>query len=107
MALVLLGEGRAWYGDELLPGAEALARIGESPAQLACKEGLSLTNGTHSVTAIAVLAAHDAGVAATTADVAASLSVQALRVRSAPTTPGSRSGSGTPSRPPSPRTCGG
>jgi histidine ammonia-lyase len=79
MALVLLGEGRASYGSELLPGAEALARIGERPTRLACKEGLSLTNGTHSVTAIAVLAAHDAGLAATTADVAASLSVQALK----------------------------
>ncbi|WP_328377590.1 aromatic amino acid lyase [Streptomyces sp. NBC_01020] len=79
MALVLLGEGRAWYGDELLPGDEALARIGEQPTRLACKEGLSLTNGTHSVTAIAVLAGYDAGVAAVTADVAASLSVQALK----------------------------
>ncbi|WP_405738153.1 aromatic amino acid lyase [Streptomyces sp. NBC_01525] len=79
MALVLLGEGRAWYGDELLPGAEALTRIGEEPTRLGCKEGLSVTNGTHSVTAIAVLAAHDAGVAAATADIAASLSVQALK----------------------------
>jgi histidine ammonia-lyase len=79
MALVLLGEGRASYGGQLLPGAEALARIGEQPTRLACKEGLSLTNGTHSVTAIAVLAAHDAGLAATTADIAASLSVQALK----------------------------
>ncbi|MFJ9130486.1 histidine ammonia-lyase [Streptomyces sp. NPDC102340] len=79
MALVLLGEGRAWFGGELLPGAEALARIGEQPTRLGCKEGLSLTNGTHSVTAIAVLAAHDARVAAATADVAASLSVQALK----------------------------
>ncbi|MCQ8186786.1 HAL/PAL/TAL family ammonia-lyase [Streptomyces rugosispiralis] len=79
MALVLLGEGRAWYRDELLPGAEALPRMGEQPTRLGCKEGLSLTNGTHSVTAIAVLAAYDAGVAATTADVAASLSVQALK----------------------------
>jgi histidine ammonia-lyase len=79
MALVLLGEGQASHDGQLLPGAEALARIGEQPTRLACKEGLSLTNGTHSVTAIAVLAAHDAGVAATTADVAASLSVQALK----------------------------
>ncbi|MFF4484771.1 histidine ammonia-lyase [Streptomyces sp. NPDC001520] len=79
MALVLLGEGRAWYGDELLPGAEALARIGEQPTRLGCKEGLSLTNGTHSVTAIAVLATYDAGLAASTADVAASLTVQALK----------------------------
>ncbi|WP_326709920.1 histidine ammonia-lyase [Streptomyces sp. NBC_01474] len=79
MALVLLGEGQAWYGDELLPGAEALTRIGEQPTRLGCKEGLSLTNGTHSVTAIAVLATYDSNVAATTADIAASLSVQALK----------------------------
>ncbi len=79
MALVLLGEGRAWHGDELLPGVEALGRIGERPTVLGCKEGLSLTNGTHSVTAIAVLAAYDATTVATSADVAASVSVQALK----------------------------
>ncbi|WP_328327943.1 MULTISPECIES: HAL/PAL/TAL family ammonia-lyase [unclassified Streptomyces] len=79
MALVLLGEGRAWCGGELLPGAEALTRIGEQPTRLGCKEGLSLTNGTHSVTAIAVLATYDANLVATTADVAASVSVQALK----------------------------
>jgi histidine ammonia-lyase len=49
MALVLIGEGRAWVGDELLGGAAALSRAGLEPVTLGCKEGLTLTNGTHSV----------------------------------------------------------
>lgn len=80
MALVLLGEGQASLDDEgkLLPAATALAQAGLRPVILGCKEGLSLTNGTHSVTALAVLAAYDARQAATSADIAASLSLQAL-----------------------------
>jgi histidine ammonia-lyase len=79
MALVLLGEGRAWIDGELLPGATALKHVGLQPITLGAKEGLSLTNGTHSVTAIAVLTAHDAIRAANTADVAAALSLEALK----------------------------
>jgi histidine ammonia-lyase len=79
MALVLLGEGRAWIDGELLSGESALKRAGLQPVTLGAKEGLTLTNGTHSVTAIAVLTAHDAIRAANTADVAAALSLEALK----------------------------
>ncbi|WP_458320009.1 HAL/PAL/TAL family ammonia-lyase [Mycolicibacterium brisbanense] len=79
MALVLIGEGRAWVDDELLSGAAALARFGLTPVTLGCKEGLTLTNGTHSVNGIAVLASYDATQAARVADVAAALSLEVLR----------------------------
>ncbi|WP_031466349.1 HAL/PAL/TAL family ammonia-lyase [Sciscionella sediminilitoris] len=79
MALLLIGEGRAWLDGELLDGAEVLRRVGARPIRFGCKEGLSLTNGTHSVTAIGVLAAHDANLAGQTADIAAGLSLQALK----------------------------
>jgi histidine ammonia-lyase len=76
---VLLGEGRAWVNGELVAGDVALARFGLAPVELGAKEGLSLTNGTHSVTAIGVLLAYDAVRAATMADAAAALSLEALR----------------------------
>ena len=79
MALVLIGEGQAWYNDELLPGKEALEKAGLEPVTLGCKEGLSLTNGTSSVTAMGVLAAYNAVSAAKVADIAGAMSLEALR----------------------------
>src|SRR3954449_9392729 len=46
LALPLVGEGRAWFGGELLDGGDALARAGLEPVRLRAKEGLSLINGT-------------------------------------------------------------
>ena len=56
MALLLIGEGKAWYKGELISGKEALAIAGLQPVSLGCKEGLALINGTTSVTAFASLA---------------------------------------------------
>jgi histidine ammonia-lyase len=79
MALVLLGEGRAWFENELLSGKEALKRSGLHPITLGCKEGLTLTNGTSSVTAIAILGAYNAMSAAAVADIAGAMSLEALK----------------------------
>src|ERR1700758_5228855 len=46
LALPLVGEGEAWIEGERLTGADALARAGLEPVELAAKEGLSLVNGT-------------------------------------------------------------
>src|SRR5919206_84198 len=45
LALPLIGEGRAWFDDELVDGADALEAAGVEPVRLAAKEGLSLING--------------------------------------------------------------
>jgi len=79
ISLVLLGEGKAWFGGELLAGADALQAAGISPVELGCKEGLALVSGTTSVTALAALATHDAIQAARTADVIGAMSLEALR----------------------------
>lgn len=42
LALPLLGEGRAWFGDDLLPGGEAMQRAGIATVELKSKEGLAL-----------------------------------------------------------------
>jgi histidine ammonia-lyase len=60
LALVLVGEGEAWLGDQRMPGALALRGAGLQPITLEAKEGLALINGTQLSTALAVLACVDA-----------------------------------------------
>ncbi|MBP8532015.1 aromatic amino acid lyase [Streptomyces sp. MK37H] len=78
IARVLIGHGRATIADEVLEGSAALQRGRVEPHRLGVKEGLSLLNGTHSVTALAVLAAYDSAVASRAADLAAALTFEAL-----------------------------
>lgn len=79
LALVLMGEGEAFYGGERLPGAEALRRAGLEPITLEAKEGLALNNGTQAHTGIGVLALLAAERAVDTADVAGAMSLEGLR----------------------------
>jgi histidine ammonia-lyase len=103
LALVLVGEGeaideesnrrergdrgtenvtqRALRAPRLLPvsGAEALKRAGLKPVKLGPKEGLALINGTQPSTAVLALALADAERVARAADIAAALSIDALR----------------------------
>ncbi len=79
MALVLVGEGEAWYRGRRLPGREALAAAGLEPLRLQAKEGLSLLNGTQAMLALACLAQSDAERLMEAADLIAALSLDALR----------------------------
>ncbi|MFJ8259422.1 histidine ammonia-lyase [Peribacillus asahii] len=79
MALVLIGEGKVWHNDELIPGMEVLEKAGLEPVTLGCKEGLALTSGTTSVTAMAVLALYNAMQAAKIADITGAMSLEALK----------------------------
>ena len=109
IALVLIGEGEAWDGEadddqrgdrrELqdplrtprplrstswaevrsIPGGEALRRSGLAPVTLGPKEGLALINGTQPSTAVLALTLDGAARLARAADIAAALSIDALR----------------------------
>jgi len=79
LAHVAIGEGRAVYRGETLDGAEAMHRAGVTPVALQAKEGLSLLNGTQGMLALLSLALRDADVLVDAADVAAALSLDALR----------------------------
>jgi len=79
LAHVVIGEGRAVYRGETLSGGEAMKRAGIAPVALEAKEGLSLLNGTQGMLALLSLALEQADVLVDTADVAASLSLDALR----------------------------
>ncbi len=76
MALVLVGEGKAYYQGELLPAAEALAKAGIEPIELSSKEGLALVSGTTSPTALAALGIYDMLNAAKSADVIAAVTLE-------------------------------
>jgi histidine ammonia-lyase len=79
LALPLVGEGEAVVDGELLPGADALARVGLEPVELQAKEGLSLINGTQFMAAAGALALIRGHRLAQTADVACALSLEALQ----------------------------
>ena len=103
LALVLIGEGEALAAEEerkdrqdrkedqiasrpsrplrsiVVSGAEALARAGLTPIRLGPKEGLALINGTQPSTAVLALALAGAEQVARAADIAAALSIDALR----------------------------
>src|SRR5437016_5067126 len=79
LAQVVIGEGRATFSEEVLPGGEAMKRAGIIPVALEAKEGLSLLNGTQGMLALLSLALHEADMLVDTGDVAASLSLDALR----------------------------
>ena len=79
LALVLIGEGAALDHGGVIPGTEALRRAGLAPIRLGPKEGLALINGTQPSTAVLALALAAAEQLARAADVAAALSIDALR----------------------------
>jgi histidine ammonia-lyase len=79
LAHVVIGEGRANYSGEILDGATALKRAGIPPVALEAKEGLSLLNGTQGMLALLGLALLEAGPLVDAADIAAALSLDALR----------------------------
>ena len=83
MALVLMGRGEAFFKGERMPGGRALAAAGLAPVQLQAKEGLALINGTQMMGAVGAMALADAIKAARLADIAASLTMEALQGLSA------------------------
>ncbi len=84
IALVMIGRGRAVYKGRILDGGDALKHAGLKPLKLGAKEGLSLVNGTQIMASIGALELHDANILAKTADVAAAMSLEALRGNMSP-----------------------
>jgi histidine ammonia-lyase len=79
LAHVVIGEGSAVYQGKVVGGAEALRQAHIEPVALEAKEGLSLLNGTQGMLALLSLALREANILVDTADVAAALSLDALR----------------------------
>jgi histidine ammonia-lyase len=83
MALTLIGEGEAFLHGQRLPAAECLERAGLGPLTLQAKEGISLLNGTQAMLAVGTLLLHDLKGLFESAQIAAALTLHALRGTSA------------------------
>ncbi|MGC1967223.1 MAG: aromatic amino acid lyase [Candidatus Acidiferrales bacterium] len=79
LAQVAIGEGEAIFQGRKISGGEAMRAAGIASLALEAKEGLALLNGTQGMLALLALALRDAEIAVDTADVAAALSLDALR----------------------------
>ena len=79
VAAVLLGEGFVLEGGKPVPAAPVLKKANFEPIELAAKEGLALINGTQAMTSVAALVCYDAMHLMKLADIAAGLSLEALR----------------------------
>ncbi len=78
IALLLLGEGEAFYGAERLPGRVAMERAGIPIPGLQARDGLAAINGSNLLTAISALALYDIDRWLKQAEIAAAMSLEAL-----------------------------
>jgi len=79
LALTAIGEGEAFFENERMSSADALARAGIAPLQLEAKEGIALLNGTQAMAAVGGLALFRAERVARLADVAGAMTLEALK----------------------------
>ncbi|MHB8053749.1 MAG: HAL/PAL/TAL family ammonia-lyase [Candidatus Aminicenantales bacterium] len=78
IALLLMGEGEAYYKGERLPGRAAMERAGIPIPGLQARDGLAAINGSNLLTAISALTLHDMDRALKQAEIAATMTIEAL-----------------------------
>jgi len=84
IALLLMGEGEAYFEGERLPGGLALERAGIRPPGLEARDGLATINGSNLITAIGALTVYDAERWIRQAEIAAAMSLEALKANMKP-----------------------
>lgn len=79
MVLPMLGYGKAEFNGQVLDGKEAMGKADIDIVELVAKEGLALINGTQVMTGVGALALMEAIDLLKVSDIAASLTMEALR----------------------------
>lgn len=87
IALLMMGEGKAYYKGELLEGKEALDKAGIEVPGLLARDGLATINGSNLLTAMSAIWLVDANNWLKQAEIAASMSLEALKANMKPYTP--------------------
>lgn len=87
IALLLMGEGKAYYKGELLDGKEAMDRAGIKIPGLKARDGLGTINGSNVLTAMSAIFLYDAERWLKQAEIAAAMSLEALMANMKPYTP--------------------
>ncbi|HOW25152.1 MAG TPA: aromatic amino acid ammonia-lyase [Bacteroidales bacterium] len=87
IALLMMGEGKAYYKGELLDGREALDRAGIPVPGLKARDGLAAINGSNLLTAMSAIFLYDANRWLKQAEIAAAMSLEALKANMKPYLP--------------------
>ncbi len=86
IALLLMGEGQAYYKGELLEGKDAMDRAGIPVPGLKARDGLGTINGSNVLTAMSAIWLYDANNFLKQAEIAAAMSLEALKANMKPYT---------------------
>jgi len=86
IALLMMGEGKAYYKGELMPGKEAMGKAGIEIPGLMARDGLGIINGSNVLTAMSALFLYDAFRWLNQAEIAAAMSLEALKANMGPYT---------------------
>jgi histidine ammonia-lyase len=78
IALLLMGEGEAFYQGERLPGRVAMERAGIPIPDLRARDGLAAINGSNLLTAMSALQLHDINRWLKQAEIACAMTLEAL-----------------------------
>ncbi len=84
IALLMMGEGKAYYQGTLMPGKEALDKAGIPVPGLMARDGLATINGCNVFTSMSALYLFDANNWLKQAEIAASMSLEALKANMGP-----------------------
>jgi histidine ammonia-lyase len=87
IALLMMGEGKAFYKGDLLEGKTAMNRAKIPVPGLKARDGLALINGANLLTAMSAIFLYDAERWLKQAEIAASMSIEALKANMRPYTP--------------------
>jgi len=77
-ALLLMGEGEAWFNGERLPGKEAMEKAGIPIPGLQARDGLAAINGSNLLTAMSAIHIYEMERFLKQAEIAAAMSIEAL-----------------------------
>lgn len=86
IALLLMGEGKAYYKGRLLPGRVAMEMAGIEIPGLQARDGLGTINGSNVLTAMSALWLYDANNWLKQAEIAAAMSLEAMKANMRPYT---------------------
>jgi histidine ammonia-lyase len=87
IALLMMGEGKAYFEGELLDGKEAMKRAGIPVPGLMARDGLATINGSNVLTAMSAIFLVDADHLMKQAEIAAAMSLEALKANMKPYAP--------------------
>ncbi len=79
IALVVIGEGEAFYEGKRMPAKEALSKAGIKPAEFEARDGLACINGSNVITGMGALQLFDTWTFTKTAEIAAAMTVEVLK----------------------------